>query len=221
MFKRKILTLCLGLSILAAGTVFAQIVSRDEQKSDTASSPTGLMKKPEGLKENRERKPKEESLSDDIPDEIVYGQMFLHIKELNKKADEEESKGRNGKQLRNLYKEKAKLNEKQAAALSETAKNVNSRLFEIDTKAKQIIEQVRAKHPDGKLNPGEAPPQPPRELYELSAQRKEVITQAVKDLQKNFNAEEFSKFRDFIDREIKSGITKRQGAKRNSEDEIQ
>lgn len=219
MFKRKILTLCLGLSVLAAGSVIAQIAGRENQKDDSASSSTGLMKRPDGLQENRERKPKNDTDSEGIPEEIVYGQMFRHIEELNKKADEEESKGKNGKGLRGLYKEKANLNEKQSVTLDNTAKDVNARLFEVDSKAKQLIEQVRAKHPDGKLQAGEAPPEPPQELYDLSNQRKEILSQGIKTLRENFGPSEFAKFGEFVNKEVKTGIKMRMGSKRNSEEE--
>jgi hypothetical protein len=85
----------------------------------------------------------------------------------------------------------------------------------LDNRAKQIIQQIRARTPNGKLQPGQVPPMPPPELEQLSEQRKTLILQSVGELRNNFGEAEFARFNDFVNRKVKAGIKKVKTNKNN------
>lgn len=197
--------------------MIAQVADIFIQDSDTVSSPSKLKQKPPKVEKaaNRKRQdtvnmssaeanPEEQN----IPEHIIYSQIFRHIQELNRKADDEESKGKDGSHFRKLYKEMAKLDDKESKALDKITEKTNLEIEKLDKKARKIIEQHRAKTPEGKLEFGQLPPAPPAELVELSNQRKALILQAVGELRTEFGEEEFAKFKDFVEREVKPGIRK-------------
>jgi hypothetical protein len=134
---------------------------------------------------------------------------------LNKKADQEQQNNRDGMKFRNLYQEMAGLNDPQARDLDRIAQQTNQRLKQLDNRARQIINQIRARTPNGKLQPGQVPPMPPPELEQLSEQRKTLILQSVGELRNNFGEAEFARFNDFVNRKVKAGIKKVKTNKNN------
>lgn len=55
---------------------------------------------------------------------IFYDQMFRHLKELKRKASEEERQGKDGEHFRTLYKRLARLEDHQAQTLNQIADDV-------------------------------------------------------------------------------------------------
>ena len=125
---------------------------------------------------------------------------------MNKKADDEERQGRNGEQFRKLYKQMARLNDVQTSQLDQIAAETNDAIEKLNVRAMQIIKEVRAKHPDGKLAQGELPPAPPAELGQLSAQRRDVILQARERMRSVFGEGEFQRFDKFLQERMKPAI---------------
>lgn len=209
-----LLLVALATAALAIGSTIAQRPDRAGQVK--ISSPSGLKPKPGDLDRTtppgppqtnpQGERPAQPSESQDVPEYVVYGQVFRHIKELHRKADEEERQGRDGAQFRGLYRRMAKLDERQAALLDQVAADANRDLAKLNARAMQIIGEVRAKHPDGKLAPGEQPPAPPAELAELSARRRDLILQAKERLHSVFGEEEFLRFDKFVKENLKPGI---------------
>jgi type IV secretory pathway VirB10-like protein len=217
MNKRKlivaIIVIGIATSVFAlAGASIAQ-KSADEKKA-TTSSPSGLKPKPEEAGPSaRPAQPNQQSQTaaaqpqdQTIPQDVIYDQMFRHIKELKKNADEEDSQGKDGSHFRTLYKRMAKLEDHQAAALDQIADDVDREVEKLNKRAKKIIDDVRSSHPDGKLAPGELPPSVPAELKMLSDQRRQVILQARERLRAAFGEEAFQKFDEFVQQRIKPGI---------------
>ncbi len=211
-----LLLLAFAMSALAIGSAIAQRPDRQDHRQGTISSPSGLKPKPADL--DRETPPQPFQLnphagqpagqpeSDEIPEHVVYGQIFRHLKELHEKADDEERQGRDGAHLRKLYKEMAKLDDRQAALLDEVAAEANGEIEKLNKRAMKIIGELRAKHPEGKLAPGEQPPAPPAELAELSAKRRNRIDEARERLRSAFGEEEFKRFNEFVRQRVKPGI---------------
>ncbi len=200
------------LSVILGGSLI--VTSQVNQSRVEISSTSGIKPMPENLKvpsqngnqSNQENK----ELFSDIPDEVTYRQIFKHIEELNKKADkEEQEKGKDGKKLRNLYKQMARLDEKQARTLDRIAGQANRELKKLDDRARQIIDQIRAQTPNRKIEPGQRPPLPPQELFDLAKQRKEITLNAISDLRKNLGTAEFIRFTQFINEKVKPGIKQR------------
>lgn len=210
------LLLAFATSALAIGSGIAQKADRPDQGQTTISSPSGLRPKPADLDRvtppaPAQTNPMEGQLPQrpdaaEIPEHIVYGQMFRHIKELHKKADEEVRHGRDGSKFLKLYKQMAKLDDRQAALLDQVAAEVNADVEKLDKRAMKIIGDLRGTHPDGKLAPGEQPPAPPAELSELSAARRARIDEARARLRAVFGGGEFERFDQFVRERIKPGI---------------
>lgn len=217
--KRVIVTLLLlafATSALAIGSTVAQRNDRQDRVQTTISSPSGLKPKPADLERETPPQPAQpnplagqipgQPEAADVPEHIVYGQVFRHIKELHRKAAEEERQGRDGARFRRLYKEMAKLDDRQAALLDEIAARTNGEIEKLDRQAMKIIGDLRAKHPEGKLAPGEQPPTPPAELAELSAARRDRINEARERLRSVFGEGEFERFNQFVRERVRPGI---------------
>ncbi len=201
-------------SALAIGSSIAQKFDPNGQVS--VSSPSGLKPKPADLDKKTPPEPAQSNPwgqvppqateSQDIPQYVVYSQVFRHIKELHRKADEEERQGRDGAHFRKLYKQMAKLDDLETSQLDQIAKETNDEIEKLNTRANQIIKQLRAQHPDGKLAQGELPPTPPAELGELSAKRRDVILQGRERLRAVFGEDEFQRFDKFVQEHLKPAI---------------
>lgn len=209
------------VSSVAFATTALAIGNSIAQKSDppgqvTVSSPSGLKTKPADLDGTTPPEPAQSNPrgeiqpqtpeSQDIPQYVVYSQVFRHLKELNKKADEEERTGRDGEHFRKLYKQMAKLDDLQTSQLDQIASETNGEIEKLNTRAMQIIRELRAQHPDGKLAQGELPPTPPAELGELSAKRRDLILQARERLRSVFGEDEFQRFDKFVQERVKPAV---------------
>lgn len=219
MKKRLIVTLLLlafATSALAIGSNIAQRPEQQNRGQGDISSPSGLKPKPADLDRETPPQPAQpnplagqlppQPEAADVPEYVAYGQVFRHIKELHRKADEEERQGRDGAHFRKLYKQMAKLDDRQAALLDEVAAEANAEVEKLNQQAMKIIGELRARHPDGKLTPGEQPPAPPAELAELSAKRRDRINEARDRLRSVFGDEEFERFSEFVRQRVKPGI---------------
>jgi hypothetical protein len=100
----------------------------------------------------------------------------------------------------------ASLDDVQTSQLDQIATETNDEIEKLNVRAMQIIKEVRAKHPDGKLAQGELPPAPPAELGELSAKRRDVILQARERIRSVFGEGEFQRFDKFLQERMKPAI---------------
>jgi hypothetical protein len=208
------LVLVVTTSAFAISRTIAQKTTDQGQGQATVSSPTGL--KPKPTDDGAAPKPAQPTPSvtrpaslpeeQSVPQYIVYGQMFRHIKELKRQADEEERQGRDGNHFRTLYQRMANLDDREAAALEQVATETNNKIEPLNKRAKEIIDGIRAQHPDGKLAQGESLPEPPAELRQLSEQRREIILQAREKLHAAFGDMRFSDFDKFVQQRVKAGI---------------
>ena len=209
------------ISIVVFATCAFAIGKSIAQKSDSqgqisVSSPSGLKTKPADLERTTPPGPTQPNPrgdassqpleSQDIPQYVIYSQVFRHIRELNKKADDEERQGRDGEHFRKLYQQMANLDEVQTSQLDQIATETTDKIEKLNVRAMQIIKEIRAKHPDGKLAPGELPPAPPAELGELSAQRRDLILQARERIRSVFGEGEFQRFDKFLQERMKPAI---------------
>ena len=218
--KRAIIALTLLAMATTAFAIgsnsIAQRPAPPERGQAQASSPTGLRPRPDDTNRPPQQPPPSHQpetvppamlpADQDVPEHVIYGQIFRHIKELRKTAEEEERQGRDGAHLRTLYQRMAQLSPPQAAALDEIATETNAQLDELTNRAQQIIREIRGQHPEGRLAPGEQPPVPPAELQQLSAQRRELLLQAREQLRTAYGEEEFQRFSQFVQQRVRPGI---------------
>lgn len=128
----------------------------------------------------------------------MYRQFFRHLLALKERAAELEREGKNGNGLRSYYKDKIKLNDRDARVLDQTAADCEREIKQFDARAKAIIQAVRARFPNGKVQSGEQLPPPPPELKRLQLERNVAIMQARERLRRAVGEHEFQKINDFI-----------------------
>ena len=215
MFRRKthgsIFIISL-LAVLISGSII--VSSQNNQNRAEITSPSGIKQKPDNLRtpqnQGNQKNQGNQNIPQDIPDDVTYRQVFKHIEELNKKAnDEERVKGKDGKKYRNFYKNMARLDERQASNLDRIADQTNREIKKLDDRAKQIIDQVRAQTPNHRIERGQKPPVPPQELSDLTKSRKNLTLKAISELQTNLGEAEFARFSQFVNEKVKTGIRKR------------
>lgn len=204
--KKPILLSSIAICIFIIGGIIIERVSSQKKDLATVASPSGLKPRPDHLVDRQIATMAAES----VPDDIVYGHVFRHIEEINRRADEEERKGKDGKHLRNLYKQMAQLDDGRTNTLDRIAKDTNIELKRLDSRAKQIIATIRARTPNRKLEHGQLPVIP-QELRDLSMARKNLILRSITDLRQAFGEAEFLRFVVFVDQNVKPGIRQRRG----------
>lgn len=132
----------------------------------------------------------------------VYEAMFRHRGFLKKKAQEIEQSGNDGRDLHGFYKRHANLSDQEDALLDEVASDCNRKLEELRARAKQIIDEARARTSGGRLNDGETPPPPPAELEALQRERETTVLQARERLQRGLGQAAFNRLDEFTQRQI-------------------
>jgi hypothetical protein len=138
----------------------------------------------------------------DIPQYAVYRQLFRHFVFLKEKAAEKEQHAEDGSSLRTFYKRKANLDDKQAQALDRIATETDDAVTKLDEKAKKIIDDIRARYPDGKLPAGQQPPPMPEELKAMQKQRIETILAGRDRLRQALGEQEFQRFDQYVQQNI-------------------
>ena len=142
-----------------------------------------------------------------IPIQIAYLFLFKRVADLDKRATDEEAKGKDGKIYRQHYKNKAKITDEQNAALFKVAKDCLAETSKKDDEAQKIIDKDRAKYPGGKIKPGEPFPTPPVELTTLKQERDAIVLRHLDVFKTNFSQADFIKFQQFVEREITAQIS--------------
>ena len=139
--------------------------------------------------------PAQENLNTtDLPDQVLYEFFFLRTAVLNARAEKKERDGKPGNDLRAKVIGTMKLDASQRRILDRTAIECLQKARELDLKARQIINNVRAHYHEGRIGTGQAPPELPAELSVLQAARNNVVLQGRDSLRKEFGDEKFAEF---------------------------
>lgn len=142
-----------------------------------------------------------------IPEYTVYRHLFHHHVVLKQKAQELERQGKDGKALRAFYQKQANLSDDEARAFDEVASECEQEVAQQDAKAKAIIDAGLARYPGGKIPAGEKPPEAPAELKALWEERNAIILRARDHLHAALGDQEFQRFEEFVERDVKPNIT--------------
>lgn len=210
--NRKLTLIALCVAVIATSSLAVGLKPSAEPAAVVASSPAPAAATTATAATNQasaalvstqaDRETKGQPPASQVPQYIIYRQLFRHVVTLRQKADEEQRQGRDGAALRSLYKRNAKLNDAEAAILEQVAEEGDRRVAEFDEQAKRIIAEARAKHPRGELQRGETLPPPPAELGALQEQRNLAVLQARERLRASFGEEAFDRFDKFVQRDI-------------------
>jgi hypothetical protein len=148
--------------------------------------------------------PQSPQAAPEIPQYAVYRELFRHFVFLKEKAAEKEKRGEDGSAFRGFYKRKARLDEKQMAALDLIAGETDDAVTKLDQKAKKITDKIRAQYPDGKLPRGQQPPAFPEELKAMQKQRNETILRGRDRLREALGEQEFRRFDEYVQQNVAS-----------------
>lgn len=144
------------------------------------------------------------------PDHIAYMFLFGQHVYFKQQADKLERQSNvQAKQvaaLRSIIKREARLNDYQAAVFDQIASDCAERVAIQDKRAKDIVDALAARYPDGKLPKGVELPPPPPELETLQQERDAIIIDARNRLHASLGDEDFARFDRFVKNKTKSNI---------------
>lgn len=141
-----------------------------------------------------------------VPEHVVYSFLFRHQNFMKKKAEEAESRGQDSSLFRNYYQREAKLDDRQAAMLSDIATQVELDVKAIEAEAKLIVDKVRAERASAPVKPNQPVPPPSPELMALQQRRNAVVLQARNQLERALGPSSFSDFHKYVKDKVASQI---------------
>ena len=143
----------------------------------------------------------------EVPEYILYDQMFRLIVRFKKLAEEQEAKGQQATPLHGYFEREAKLNDEQTRILQETAVGYVGEIELVDAQARVIIETIRSTIPRGQPLADKRVLEPPAELKELQKKREDLALRYRDHLRDLFGPEQFQNFQNFIQQNMKQSIT--------------
>lgn len=189
--KRKRITFALCL----LATIAVVVYLRSNAQDTTSTKPPAQAKQNNKLQPNSNIRPQD-----------IYEQMFRHYAALQNQAQAAEHEGKDGSALRSFYRREAKLTDQQDSQLNAIASDCVNELERLDARAKQVIDEARARTPGGQLKKGEMPPDPPAELSDLQQQREAKVLQARDKLHTGFGDAEFARFDGFVQQTVAANM---------------
>jgi hypothetical protein len=204
--------LCLSIALLASGAfgVSWKMSKTAQATAGNSLAARGSLQKTSEtveLEKVADRRAEAKQGASPPPPDVMYGILFRTVSHLNKKADDLASQGKDSSFLRNYYRNLTKLDESESKMFDQVTADAEREIEKLDSAAEKIIAAERAKHPKGKLNPGEAAPQLPQALKELDAQRTATILRARERLRQGFGDAEFQRFEGLLTQDAGKTIT--------------
>lgn len=144
--------------------------------------------------------------SPEVPDAVVYRNLFRHAAALKAKADDLVRQGKDAEHLRGFFKRKADLSDEQAQAFNEISSQCALEIKVIDERAKPIIQVYKAQYPNGQVPHGQLPQAPPAELQQLTNERNELVLRKRDELRAVFGENEFKRFQEFVKTKIAPNV---------------
>ena len=140
-----------------------------------------------------------------VPEHVVYSFLFRHQNFMTKKAQDAESRGKDSSFFRNYYQREAKLDDRQAAMLSDIATQVELDVNAIEAEAKLIVDKIRAERASTPIKPNQPIPPSPQ-LMALQQRRNNVVLQARNQLERVLGPSSFNDFQKYVKDRVASQI---------------
>lgn len=141
--------------------------------------------------------------SKQVPDYVIYEFYFHKIAFFNNLAQQKEQSGLSGGGFQATIINELGINQTQYGILNQIAAQALAQAAAMDANAATIIQQERARYPQGKLaSKNQYPPLPP-ELTTLQASRNSIILNAINQLSQQLGQAAFQN----IDSRIKALVT--------------
>lgn len=145
-------------------------------------------------------------VANNVPEHVVYSFLFRHQNFMKKKAEEAERLGQDSSFFRNYYQREARLDDRQAAMLSEIATQFELDVKAIEAEAKIVVDKVRAQRASAPVKPDEPLPPPSPELIALQKRRNSLVIQARNQLERAMGPSSFNEFQKFVREKVSSQI---------------
>ena len=143
--------------------------------------------------------------SKEIPDYILYEQVFSLVITFNDRAKSQEAKGEAVTQFSSYFKDEAKLTAQEDEFLTQTANNFKQDVQIVDAQAEIVIEQLRQQYPIGSLPEGQLI-KPSPELLQLQEQRNKLALHYRDQLRVLLGDDKFNEFDRFVLGSFASGF---------------
>ena len=140
-----------------------------------------------------------------VPDEVAYWFLFRQQNFINKKAAEAERQGKDSSFLRKYYQNEAKLDDRQAAILSEIATQCDLEVRALEAEAKLVVDRLRAEQAKAPVKLNERP-KPSPELQALQQRMDNVVRQGRNQLERALGPSSFNDFQSFVRDKVASQI---------------
>lgn len=139
-----------------------------------------------------------------IPDYVTYRMLFHHVQLMQEKSSDAEQRGDAvaARAYRRFLVSRAQLTDDQARALNYVASQCEQAVSQLDEEARAIIAERRKQY----LATGTVPPRS-NVLDALQNERNSRILNCRDQLRSSFGPSDWSRFEDFIQREVVSKIT--------------
>lgn len=210
--KRKVILgivsligLC-SFAVLGSSPEFFKTVLESVQNNSISSAFSNRNAKTET---NEEKSPLPATVQDEkvkeIPEHILYDQVFHLVIVFNDRAKSQEAKGEAVTLFRSYFKDEAQLNAQEDDLLTQTANNFNQEVQVIDAQAEVVIEQLRQQFPVGST-PEEQLIQPSPELLQLQEQRNKLALYYRDQLRVLLGDDKFNEFDNFVKGDFAAGF---------------
>lgn len=132
-----------------------------------------------------------------VPTPVLYRAFFGHVEFLEKSADQLESQGQDGSELRNYYKDSLDLSDRDVALLKQHAARAQAERRRITQRINDVVEEGRARFA----------PEPPQELFDLFEEKDAAALSEIAILAAALGNEEYQKVDQYIRRDFAKNVT--------------
>lgn len=139
-----------------------------------------------------------------IPDNVLYESIFRLDVTFQRQAEEQELAGEPVTPLINYFKEQFNLTDTEAEQVHRIAREFAEAVGPTDKQASNIIDGIRKRFPNGRVEPGQEVPPPPPELTELQRQRDSIVLDHRDELINSLGSEKFA----LVDDVVKTNFAK-------------
>lgn len=156
--------------------------------------------------ERAELRSKTPEQNSEIPEYILYEQIFRLVVKFKKKAEERAAAGEATAGLQDYFQKEAKLNDVETGFLQDTAAMYVEEISIIDAQARVVIGNIRAGFSNEQSLSDKKIIEPPAELKELQKKREELALRYRDYLRDSFGPDRFRNFQNFVDQNMRQAI---------------
>lgn len=183
----------------------SQASETDSSARQTEVKPAAAVPPAQTVRQRKELNPVAQAA--EVPEYILYDQMFRLIVKFRKKAEEQEGKGEQALWFRDYFQKEANLSDGQTVILQDSALKFVAEVEVVDMQARVIVENIRAKIPKGQPITDKKVLEPPVELKALQKKREELALHYRDQLREQLGGEQFQNIENYVHQELTRSIS--------------